>query len=112
MHINSCDDWWRVLEDNWDNILVLMSRFLGANNLPPVDLGSPKLTNLEAMIYAKKQRDETTLLHFLFGIWDEAPDNPGIHDYPSWDAICDLQSEAWVFQNEEAYETVDDGVVF
>lgn len=33
------------------------------------------------------------LWNILNGIWNDAPDSPSIHGWPSWGAFCDLCSE-------------------
>lgn len=38
---------------------------------------------------------------YMQRIWETMPDDPSIHNLPRWYLLCDLCSEAWVFEEEE-----------
>ena len=102
--INTPDDWWKLLEEHWANIVSIFSRFLPVNE--PVDYEDNLVGTLEPMNVlierAKQDRDHYTLLRYLNAAWWAAPDKPWIHDIPSWGVLCDLCSEECVFEEGEA----------
>ena len=82
MIIKTQDDWWTLLEANWDNILKIFET-VGA---------SPSIA-----IQARDNKEGLRLAMQLNTVWGMAPDDPIIHTWPSWGNLCDLCGEGWVF---------------
>ncbi len=107
MIVETSDDWWDALESTWAQIVDLahsFGRFDPSSLVPEHVVGgvvTAKMTTLQAMEHCRSNRDPT-LARFLFGIWDAAPDNPGIHSLAGWSVLCDLLSEEWVLHEEVA----------
>ncbi len=108
MIIRTPDDWWLALDTHWANILEIYQNC----NAPlegkfwretaygdEINHDKSLLATLED---AKRDRDHEIVHKYLNLLWAAAPDKPYIHEWPSWDVLCDLCSEVWVFNPEEA----------
>jgi hypothetical protein len=51
---------------------------------------------LEAVMDEFQAERDPRLALILDFLWNDAPDNPMIHDWPSWGRFCDLCSESYV----------------
>lgn len=91
LEINSQEDWWKVVDENWDDLVNVISKFYRHTRQPG---DKPLLWVIEE---AKKQRSSLCLLSVLNRTWEDAPDSPSIHDVGGWGVLCDLCSESWVF---------------
>lgn len=81
--INTKEDWWNVLDTHYKNICITIT-----NIYEPF---------LPSFCKAYQEKDEELILKILNEVWWKAPDDQSIHSLPSWDAICDLCSESWMF---------------
>lgn len=108
MSLDTPEDWWAMLDAHWPNIIDIFSR-CGA----PLDEicwrdepGGEEIFHEDTLIVtlekSKRDRDHEQMIHFLQLCWMAAPDKPYIHEWPSWGHLCDLCSEQWVFDPEEA----------
>ncbi len=86
MIIKTKEDWWLVLEKNLEKIRCIFVRFLDP-------------CRLEGLNELIKKRDHIQLFIRLQDAWILAPDHPSIHNIPGWSVLCDLNSEAWVFED-------------
>lgn len=99
--------WWNAVDERWSDI---MECFMNAG----ADLGSQFWSDgpgLDATDHgkrmgpmledARRQRDHRFMRRMLGLLWMAAPDSPSIHSWPSWDVVCDLCSEDWVFEDAE-----------
>jgi len=81
--INNKEDWWNVLnichKDICKTISIIYEPFLSV------------------FCRVCQEKDEEAIIKILNEVWWKAPDDPIIFEYPAWDAICDLCSESWVF---------------
>lgn len=106
MIIQTPVDWWKVLDDNWDKLLETMSYYIDLSAMATATCQSdspPLFVSIHVDLErAKQARDHARLLTYLFATWDLAPDSPGIHSNPAWNELCDLLSDDWVFQLQEA----------
>ena len=87
MTINTPEDWWLIVENNWEYLCKICYAFL------------PEI-NRQLLEKTKKEKDELFLLRCFEDAWWNAPDSPKIHDIPGWNNLCDLCSEKWVFDKE------------
>lgn len=110
MHsIKTPEDWWEVLNKNWDNIYNIFWMVFPMDKPVPKDLY--ELTNKNNPIVAdsfqidilraKNDKDYDDLLKYLSAAWDFLPDRPDTREIDGFFILCDLCSEAWVFEKEE-----------
>ena len=101
----TAEEWWKLVDDNWEAIVGILERFLPLHSLatdPPGKLNGKILmyTNLADILRAKKNKDGHKLCRYFNGAWNEAPDDPSIHNILGWDLLCDLCSEEHVLYEE------------
>jgi len=136
--IENKQDWWKAVDDHWDNLLSAINTFHPASTREdqikgsmPSDLdlhitaagaevarrmisdqikknekalASPGDRAIEAM----EKRDWETLYRLFSNTWMGVPESLGAWSVPSFGALCDLCSEAWVFQDEVEEKGVDE----
>lgn len=109
MSIKTPDDWWNLLNARWSDLLRTAA-ICGALLDGPAESafvttvakakpGEPALR--DALERARVTRDWETVHGFLERCWAAAPDSPEIHTWPAWADLCDLCSEAGVFESAE-----------
>lgn len=89
MNIRTPEDWWIALTEHQKYI----NRTLELVYVKP-DVYNPAKVTLAIAIASK---DHELAHGVLQHAWEAAPDKPYIHGWPSWGMLCDLCSEAWVF---------------
>ena len=104
MNINNKNDWWTLLESNWDNILNIASDQLDVNSLAFEIPGNPesKMTGrnvLQEMNHLKIIKD-SNISRYLNAIWGLASDAYARENRRGWKIICDLCSEEYVLYEE------------
>ena len=93
------EEWWASLEEHWEDLLSIMKRFLRSNpNSENVELDH--LARFDTILMAKANKDDHILVNYLNQAWQNAPDEPWIHELPAWGVLCDLCSEAYVLEDE------------
>ena len=107
MTIRTKEDWWRVLNETWPDILQIAQYV----NAPLDKLFEEEGPNREPILHlhtllvelerAKLARNYDRIGLFLQHCWAAAPNSAGTHKWAGWDALCDLCSEGWVFDPEE-----------
>jgi hypothetical protein len=101
--IDNINDWWRVVDENWDNLLQIiadqMDLYHPAYEVPGREI-SPMTGRsiLEEVHHLKEKRDQR-LCRYFSAAWALASENYA-WKVPSWGALCDLCSEEWVFDGE------------
>ena len=76
--IDTGEDWLELFRSHWNDLYAIVNRF----------------TPYEALFEKLKESDDVLrLCNLLEEAWWNAPDDPKIHDIPSWDVLCDLCSE-------------------
>lgn len=103
MSINTKEDWWDLVDSQWDNLLVMAGDQLDFNYPAHVVPGDPQTaltgrTILEEMVYLKKSRNQD-LARYFNAIWGLASDSYA-YSKPGWSDLCNLCSEEWVFDEE------------
>lgn len=98
--INTYEEWWDSVDDNWDNLLELASAQLDLNSPAherPGQEDSPMtgLTIIEEMNSLKRGRNPK-LARYFAGIWTLASDAFARSRPPGWITLCDLCSEEYV----------------
>lgn len=132
MIIDTKEAWWKAVEENWDDLLGIVSRYhpgasreeqIKANTPDDVDLHitAPGAENacrqirkeiekettgspVEMLVEARKKRDWRKLYSLFNGAWFGVPESDGAHSIPGFNVLCDLCSECWVFRDEEEEE--------
>jgi hypothetical protein len=105
LNITNSQQYWQVIEDNWDDLLNIVSMYIDVNH-PAYEIPGKcesRLTGnncLQEMIFLKKYHDRR-LIRYFFAAWNLAPDSRGIHNIPKWNILCDLLSEEWVLDEDE-----------
>lgn len=102
--IETEQDWWNLVDYQWDNLLVMAGDQLDLNHDAYEDPGNPesKMTGrrvLEEMVYLKKQKDPK-LARYFNAIWGLASDSYA-YSVPGWSDLCDLCSEEWALYESE-----------
>lgn len=111
MEIKTPNDWWTLVDSHWQNILDIFSN-VGAplerneeGHWWADEVFEPATRHEKTLIStledAKEEADHKTLHDLLQKAWLAAPDERYIHSWPSWGILCDLCSEAWVFEPED-----------
>jgi hypothetical protein len=96
------EEWWKSLEENWDNILHIFYQFLPMhehcdykNNITAIPLSST-IQNL-------KNTRNSEIARYLNRAWAAAPDHISIHSIPSWGELCDLCSEEYCLYEDKVF---------
>lgn len=105
--IKTPEDWWKVVDEMWEELLSLCCRWGPSSdqikNLPMDEIeGVMKYGGWTGyLIHLRNVRDWEKLHSVFERVWAEAPDVPGLsEDYRAWPDLCDLCSEFWVFEEE------------
>lgn len=102
------DEWWRFVEENWDNLQAILYRYLPMNgheilsrqdgglvdevtHLRPVT--DVVLHTMAVEVARLKRTHNPHLLNYFQAAWGAAPDSPSIHENQGWGILCDLCSE-------------------
>lgn len=106
MYPKSKDEWWKLADDWWPELVNIMTMFLPINeiDMQEDEDHKPIIDDLYPMIYhieKNKKEKSAKLFKYLQGAWETAPDDPSIHKIPGWDILCDLCSEVDVLENGE-----------
>ena len=92
----SSDEWWKLVDDNWSDLIGLMNMYLGMTDQEDINGKLTPLKQRSQEIAEMKQNRDPTLARYLFGVWHNAPDNSSIHELKGWSLLCDLLSEEYV----------------
>ena len=82
MTIDNSADWWRLMDQNWDELVALFERY---------ELGG-ELTGIERM---RKVRD-ARIARRLLDAKRRAPHRREVRKNRSWQLLFDLCAEQWV----------------
>ena len=88
MKIESKQDWWRGIEVWQEDLLKIIIKFSGVDSAMKFQKGMRE----------KKWEDVHSVLEEA---WAKAPDSPQLFKIRGWDELCDLCSEAWVFNESK-----------
>ena len=97
------DEWWQSLSEHWPNLLSILHRYIGMDDLESIDgklTVEPRSVEIETM----KLNKNPDLIRYLNAAWWNAPDKPWIHNIPGWGILCDLCSEEYLLHDEEYEE--------
>lgn len=97
--INNYDDWWKLVNDNWQYLFRILDMYLPLNEHTTYD-GQIIEESLAAHITILKEIGNNDLVRYFNRAWMNAPDNPSIHHIPAWEILCDLCSEEWALYPE------------
>lgn len=108
MEIKTAADWWQAVDEQWEYLTDIFSR-CGA----PLEgyiwsdgIGQEPAIHDETLIQMLRRlrdaRDHEELARWFNLCWLAAPDSHEIHRWPHWGTLCDLCSETWVFDTEDA----------
>jgi hypothetical protein len=97
MRIKDKESWWAMVQDNWDEILTILSEQLDSNSLAYDEPGDPDsaLTGrnlLQELIFLKQQQDPK-ITRYFHAAWWIASDGYARANHPGWGQLCDLLSE-------------------
>lgn len=95
----SADEWWSVVEVWWDDLLLIMEKFLPMAGFADKD-NSILSTTLREHIIKLKQAKKAHLAMYFDSAWNAAPDSGWIHGIKGWDVLCDLCSEQYVLEEK------------
>ena len=104
MLINTQQDWWNLLDNNWTHItgplVDELNIQLGSDATEDLTINGKTIgmTCIEDLEQARSNKDWSRILSYFNAFWIHAPDEPWIHTIPGWGALCDLCSEYWVFE--------------
>lgn len=94
------EEWWRLVDENWAELLAIMHRFLPTNSMWDLDNRfmdhplSVEITNL-------KEIKSNELARYFQAAWSAAPIQPWLREIPKWFLFCDLCAEDHVLYEEE-----------
>ena len=88
MTIDNSADWWRLMDQNWDELVALFERY---------ELGG-ELTGIERM---RKVRD-ARIARRLLDAKRRAPHRREVRKNRSWQLLLDLCAEHWVLHQAVA----------
>ena len=114
MTIKSQKDWWDAVEGNWSDLIGIGERFCPLyeqrNLRGETTVGKTLLQHVEEY---RMKKDWESLWLFFQKAWGTAPDDLSIHFIPSWNILCDLCSETWVFDvNKDITEKICENCVY
>ena len=91
------DEWWKLVDDFWPQLLGLMNRWIGMTDNEDIDGNITECQRSEEIAKMKQDRDPR-LVSYLNGAWGNAPDVPELSEIPGWGILCDLCSENHVLE--------------
>jgi len=100
MSIQTPDDWWNLVDQNWDYLVSIIGHLM-VLGFPafetPGDSESPATGRSirEEIVHLKETRNQK-LARYFHAAWGLASDAYA-WSVPGWGALCDLCSEEWVF---------------
>lgn len=100
--ISTQQDWWNLVERNWEDLSSILWRFLPMDEREIIDeetntvVLSPDLKTMAQHVDRLQREKNSHLARYFFAAWDSAPDSPEIHVIPGWAVLCDLCSEEHV----------------
>ena len=101
--IKTKEDWWHLLDANWENIKRIVFHHLDPNAPAYEEPGNKdsKLTGrlLFLELEALRVNRDPQMHRYLNVSWCMASDAYA-YSVPSWGEFCDLCSENWVFDEE------------
>lgn len=93
-------EWWDNVYEYWDDIVLVMGKYVRLNEYASLDGELDTRTLLENAILAKKAKNSN--LHLLFQrAWWQAPDHPKIFNDVGWGILCDLCSEGYLLSDDD-----------
>lgn len=103
------DDWWRILDENWEELLSILADKLNFDfpAYDPPGRADGTLTGRSIGVeleHLRKNRDGERLARYLFAAWDLASEAYA-WSVPGWGVLCDLLSEEYVL-----YETGEEAI--
>ena len=104
MRIDTAQDWWNAVDDNWDDLLSIIGDQMiidaPAHEIPGnAEAELTGRTILQEVIHLKKTRG-TKLARYFAASWCLSSDSYA-WSVPGWGVLCDLCSEEWVLYEEE-----------
>lgn len=93
------EEWWQLLEENWEAILDIFYQFLPMHECCNYNNNITVIT-LSRTIDRLKQDRNPDIARYLNRAWGAAPDNISIHSIPGWGKLCDLCSEEYCLYDE------------
>lgn len=104
MEIKNKEDWWRGVDDHWENLLDIIFHHMdcrhAAYEIPGDAKSKPTGRNiLDEVEYLRKNRNEK-LARYFSTTWCLASDAYA-WTVPSWGVLCDLCSEEYVLDDCE-----------
>ena len=102
--INNKEEWWKLLDEHWDNIRDIIFHHLDPN-APSYTIPGDNKSALTGLLLFKELevlRDarDPKLNRYLNVSWCMASDTYA-YSVPSWSQFCNLCSENWVFEEED-----------
>ena len=99
--IKNTNDWWRTVDENWDNLKDIVFHHLDPI-LPTYDEPGAAETprtgrTIEGELEWLKAHRDVKLHRYLNTSWCMASDSYA-YSVPGWGDFCDLCSESWVFE--------------
>lgn len=107
LKIETPTDWWRVLEDNWEDVYDFVCNHSSKrlSKLEP-ELDPEERPFSKAAEAWKKERKYEPFVRLFNNAWWKAPEYT-CRDHPGWMPICTLCSEEYVLYHEEEEETTN-----
>lgn len=89
--------WWKLLEENWESILVLCNEFLPMDDHQDQD-GEPSEMTVRDQIVMYHERRNRLLSRFLSEALWRIPDTDAFRQKPGYDALsklCEDEPDSW-----------------
>jgi len=95
----SREEWWKLVDDNWVDLLEILGRFLPMSGNEDIDqkiLVNPLYLEIEKI----KTNKDSKLARYFQAAWFAAPDVSSLHGIPGWLLLCDLCSEDYLVNED------------
>jgi len=101
--INNKEDWWKLLNDNWENIKEIIFHNLDPSKPTFEEPGNSNSNPTGRFLYDEleflRQNQDPKMHRYLNVSWCMSSDAYA-YSVASWGQFCDLCSESWVFEEE------------
>lgn len=91
----SKEEWWKLVDDNWIDLLTILHKFLPMDGHEDIDK-KIIIEPLSLKIEKIKTKQDPDLARYFQAAWFAAPDVSSLHDIPGWLLMCDLCSEDYL----------------
>lgn len=111
--MSEVENWWKIVDRNWEDLKSLIETFKTVNNIPAMQITAERAESIRQCVAKDVEEDYETLkvnrdvkLSEVFEkIYWNVPESTLCWNYPGFGVLCDLCSESYILYTEKENET-------